>query len=209
MNTGIGDAVNLAWKLAAVVKNNAPATLLDTYEGERIPFAQRLVATTDRGFTIVTSRGRLARVVRRRIVPFLVPLLARLAAFRRLLFLTVSQTLVNYRNSSLSAGTAGKVHGGDRLPWVELGSMGDNFAPLTSVTWQVHVYGDVKHDVREACEDLQLPLHTFAWESGMDRAGFQRGALYLVRPDGYVALADPGADANHLRQYFSLRTLTP
>jgi hypothetical protein len=73
----------------------------------------------------------------------------------------------------------------------------------------VHVYGDVKHDVREACEELQLPLHTFAWESGMERAGFQRGALYLVRPDGYVALADPGADANHLRQYFSLRTLTP
>ena len=50
MNTGIGDAVNLAWKIAAVLKDAAPANLLDTYEPERIRFARRLVATTDRGF---------------------------------------------------------------------------------------------------------------------------------------------------------------
>ena len=34
MNTGIGDAVNLAWKLAAVLKEGAPDNLLDTYEPE-------------------------------------------------------------------------------------------------------------------------------------------------------------------------------
>ena len=39
MNTGIGDAVNLAWKLAAVLNGGAPETLLDTYEPERIGFA--------------------------------------------------------------------------------------------------------------------------------------------------------------------------
>lgn len=205
MNTGIGDAVNLAWKIAAVLKDSAPETLLDTYEPERIPFAQRLVATTDRGFTIVTSRGGFARVVRTRIVPLLVPVVSRLAAFRRLLFRTVSQTLVNYRDSSLSVGTAGRVNGGDRLPWVELGSGGDNFAPLTSVNWQVHVYGEVGGGVGEACAELRLPLHVFAWRHGMQRAGFQNGALYLVRPDGYVALADPSANPDRLRQYFTQR----
>src|SRR5688572_26270154 len=35
MNTGIGDAVNLAWKLAAVLKHEAPESLLGTYEIER------------------------------------------------------------------------------------------------------------------------------------------------------------------------------
>jgi 2-polyprenyl-6-methoxyphenol hydroxylase-like FAD-dependent oxidoreductase len=69
MNTGIGDAVNLAWKLAAVLRGNADASLLDTYEPERIAFAQRLVATTDRAFTGVTSPTWLARLVRLRIVP--------------------------------------------------------------------------------------------------------------------------------------------
>ncbi|MDQ6771257.1 MAG: FAD-dependent monooxygenase [Gemmatimonadota bacterium] len=209
MNTGIGDAVNLAWKLAAVLKNSAPENLLDTYEPERIPFAQRLVATTDRGFTFVTRRGGFAGVVRTRIAPLVVPLLFRLGAMRRLLFRTVSQTQVNYRNSALSAGTAGKVHGGDRLPWADLGSGEDNFAPLISLKWQVHVCGVVPRGVSEACAELRLPLHVFAWQPGMQRAGFQNGALYLVRPDGYVALADQSADPERLRQYFAGRELTP
>ena len=55
MNTGIGDAVNLAWKLAAVVRKGANASLLDSYEPERIAFARRLVATTDQAFTGVTK----------------------------------------------------------------------------------------------------------------------------------------------------------
>jgi hypothetical protein len=37
----------------------------------------------------------------------------------------------------------------------------------------------------------------------MGRRGFIRGALYLVRPDGYVALADPGGDPQRLRPYFT------
>jgi 2-polyprenyl-6-methoxyphenol hydroxylase-like FAD-dependent oxidoreductase len=205
MNTGIGDAVNLAWKIAAVLKDKAPETLLDTYEPERIPFAQRLVATTDRGFTIVTSRGGFARVVRTRIVPLLVPLVSRLGAFRRLLFRTVSQTLVNYRDSSLSVGTAGRVNGGDRLPWVDLGSGGDNFAPLTSLKWQVHVYGEAGSVTREACAELRVPLHVFGWRESMQQPGLQKDALYLVRPDGYVALAEPSAAAERLRQYFAER----
>jgi 2-polyprenyl-6-methoxyphenol hydroxylase-like FAD-dependent oxidoreductase len=45
MNTGIGDAINLAWKLAAVLGGRAPDSLLDSYEAERIGFARRLVAT--------------------------------------------------------------------------------------------------------------------------------------------------------------------
>jgi hypothetical protein len=43
----------------------------------------------------------------------------------------------------------------------------------------------------------------------MQRAGLQKGALYLVRPDGYVALADSRADPVRLRQYFAGRELTP
>ena len=120
MNTGIGDAVNLAWKLAAVLHGRADASILDSYEPERIAFARRLVATTDRAFTGVTSRGALARLVRLRIVPLVIPPLFKLSPVRRLMFRTISQTAVNYRGSSLSEGRAGDVHGGDRLPWVKM-----------------------------------------------------------------------------------------
>src|SRR5271155_2263377 len=57
MNTGIGDAVNLAWKLAAALSGRAPDELLDSYEAERIVFARRLVATTDRAFSFATAEG--------------------------------------------------------------------------------------------------------------------------------------------------------
>ena len=57
MNTGIGDAINLAWKLAAVIGSQADDSLLDSYESERIGFARRLVATTDRVFSFATADG--------------------------------------------------------------------------------------------------------------------------------------------------------
>src|SRR5262245_48984285 len=113
MNTGIGDAVNLAWKLAAVSKGAASDSLLDTYEPERVAFARRLVATTDRVFTIVTRRGPVARFVRTRLAPLLAPMLFRLPPLRRFLFRAASQTGVHYRSSPLSSGKAGAVRGGD------------------------------------------------------------------------------------------------
>jgi 2-polyprenyl-6-methoxyphenol hydroxylase-like FAD-dependent oxidoreductase len=205
MNTGIGDAVNLAWKLAAVLNGGARDSLLATYEPERIGFAHRLVATTDRAFTLVTKQGAVARWVRTRLVPVILPVLLRPAPVRRFLFRTVSQIGINYRNSPLSVGAAGAVRGGDRLPWVETGPGQDNFAPLASLAWQVHVYGKPRPGVAEICAELQLPLHRFEWRRGMQRAGLLRAALYLVRPDGHVALADPHADPERLRYYFDER----
>ena len=43
-NTAVEDAVNLGWKLAAVVRGAAPPTLLDSYESERRPLAERNTA---------------------------------------------------------------------------------------------------------------------------------------------------------------------
>ena len=208
MNTGIGDAVNLAWKLAAVLNAGSAISLLDSYERERIGFARRLVATTDRVFTIVTRRGLLARFVRTRLVPLLAPLVFRLSPLRRLLFRTVSQLAIDYRDSPLSRGSAGSVRGGDRLPWVEIAPGRDNFAPLASQSWQVHVYGHPRPGVTEACAHLGLPIHEFAWEAGMRRAGLRNSALYLIRPDGYVGLADSRADPHRLRRYFEERGLS-
>ena len=200
MNTGIGDAVNLAWKFAAVLQRQAPPAILETYESERIGFARRLVATTDRAFTLVTSRGRLARVVRVHVVRRVLPGLFRSRLVRRLMFRTVSQTRVRYRESALSAGRAGAVHGGDRLPWV-----GDNFGPLTSLAWQAHVYGEPSGEVQRACASRGLALHVFPWRRPMRRAGLARDALYLIRPDGYVALADRGSSADALERYLDTR----
>jgi 2-polyprenyl-6-methoxyphenol hydroxylase-like FAD-dependent oxidoreductase len=217
MNTGIGDAVNLAWKLAAVLRGRATASLLDTYEPERIAFARRLVATTDRAFTAVTSSGALARLMRLRVIPVLAPLLFSSRMLRMLLFRTVSQVNVNYRGSSLSVGRVGSVHAGDRLPWVKADQNGarpngadkDNFAPLKSLDWQLHVYGDAAPEVRALSTEQKLPLHVFPWRAGMKQSGLRRNALYLVRPDGYIAIAVHRNCAETVRSYLAERGLAP
>lgn len=208
MNTGIGDAVNLAWKLAAVLQGRADASLLDSYEPERIAFARRLVATTDKAFTAVTSSGAIARLVRLHIVPLLIAPFFALKAARRFMFRTVSQTAVNYRESSLSEGHAGTVHGGDRLPWVKSAVDGsDNFKPLTLLDWQVHVYGVAASEIQTLCDDRNLPLHVFPWRSEVGRTGLRRNAIYLVRPDGYVALADREGGPAAISSYLNARKL--
>lgn len=200
MNTGIGDAINLAWKLAAVLKSEASPTMLDSFEPERMAFARRLVATTDRVFTFVTKRGAVASFARTKLVPLVMPLLLGTARVRRFFFLTISQIGIRYRESALSSGKAGSVHGGDRLPWVPMGAS-DNFTPLASMAWQAHVYGEPRSSAQGACAGLSLPLHVFQWSAEAERAGLARTAFYLVRPDGYVALADREGSARGLEQY--------
>ena len=209
MNTGIGDAVNLAWKLAAVLQERAPQSILDSYEPERIAFARRLVQTTDRAFSLVTSPSWSARFFRLEVFPLLVAALFKTRAMRRFMFRTVSQTAVNYRGSALSAGRAGGVHGGDRLPWVSLGEDVDNFAPLASIGWQVHVYGKPLPAIESLCGERGLPLHAFPWQPALRGSGLDRDAVYLVRPDGYVGLAEPCGEAAALGAYLDSRGLNP
>jgi 2-polyprenyl-6-methoxyphenol hydroxylase-like FAD-dependent oxidoreductase len=212
MNTGLGDAFNLAWKLAAVLQGCASPRLLDTYEPERIAFAQRLVATTDRVFQLATSDGPLARWIRVNIVPRVMPPLFSLARMRRFMFRTISQTAVEYRHSALSSGGAGRVRAGDRLPWVELGTAvdsADNFAPLATLDWQVHVYGSPAASIVDACKARGILLHAFAWRDEMRAAGLAHDAVYLLRPDGYVAFADPGAGATALSGYLDAWDVRP
>jgi 2-polyprenyl-6-methoxyphenol hydroxylase-like FAD-dependent oxidoreductase len=206
MNTGIGDAVNLAWKLAAVLAGEAGAALLDSYEVERGAFAQRLVATTDRVFSFVTATGAFAGLVRTRVAPVLLPAAIAFAPLRRFLFRTVSQISLNYRGMPLSEGVAGRVHGGDRLPWVPQGAT-DNHAPLKAIAWQVQVYGTAGEELRAACARRGLPLTVFPWTAAYQAAGLGRDALYLLRPDTYVALAQGAADPAALERYFSDRGL--
>ncbi|MHC8382686.1 FAD-dependent oxidoreductase [Pseudomonas sp. LB3P14] len=208
MNTGIGDAINLAWKLAAVLSGGAEAKILDTYETERIAFARKLVATTDRVFSFVTAEGRMADLLRTRLAPFVIPKMASFEASREFLFRTVSQITLNYRGMRLSTGVAGHVHGGDRLPWAHDGE-GDNFESLKCPTWQVHVYGDTSDEMIAWCHEHHLPLHVFDWRPAFEAAGLGRNGFYLLRPDTYVAIADNSADPKVIERYFRDHGIRP
>ncbi|WP_085637761.1 MULTISPECIES: FAD-dependent oxidoreductase [unclassified Pseudomonas] len=208
MNTGIGDAINLAWKLAAVLSGGATPKLLDSYETERIAFARRLVSTTDKVFSFVTAEGRMADLLRTRLAPFLIPKMASFETSREFLFRTVSQITLNYRGMPLSEGLAGHVHGGDRLPWAHDGE-GDNYEPLRHPGWQVHVYGDTSDEMIAWCHAHNLPLHVFDWRPAFETAGLGRNGFYLLRPDTYVAVADNSADPKVIERYLRDHGIRP
>ncbi|UMZ14140.1 FAD-dependent monooxygenase [Pseudomonas sp. MPFS] len=208
MNTGIGDAINLAWKLATVLAGQGDERLLDSYGIERMEFARRLVATTDRVFNFATADGPIAYLVRTRVAPLLLPKIAAFDRAREFLFRTVSQITLNYRGMPLSAGSVGPVHGGDRLPWVSDGGQ-DNFDSLEYLGWQVHVYGVASDALHAWCNAREIPLRVFDWQAAHAEAGLARNALYLLRPDTYVALADRSAEPQVLERYFREQQIHP
>ncbi|GAA2871500.1 hypothetical protein GCM10020220_071010 [Nonomuraea rubra] len=68
MNTGIQDAFNLGWKLAADLHGWAPPWLLDTYHAERHPVGSAVLAMADHLTGLVLSGSRLRLEINRRVM---------------------------------------------------------------------------------------------------------------------------------------------
>ena len=97
MNTGIGDAENLAWKLAMVVNATAEQPLLDSYEAERRPIAAKVLKSTGAAGNLILGNHVVARLLRDRIF---IPLMNR-ASIQRRVWENVSQLKVTYRHGPL------------------------------------------------------------------------------------------------------------
>jgi 3-(3-hydroxy-phenyl)propionate hydroxylase len=64
MNGGMKDAVNLAWKLVAVLRAQAPDSILDSYEAERAPGVRRMVEVSRRLGSVIMPTSRIGAVAR-------------------------------------------------------------------------------------------------------------------------------------------------
>lgn len=104
MNTGIGDAFNLGWKLACVINGNASDRLLDSYEAERRPVTANVVRQTSRNWNILLGRTVYNRMFRDHA---LLRLLGSPAMQRHWLE-TGSQLRVSYRGGPLATITLGE-----------------------------------------------------------------------------------------------------
>jgi 2-polyprenyl-6-methoxyphenol hydroxylase-like FAD-dependent oxidoreductase len=211
MNTGVQDAYNLGWKLASVL-SGASATLLDTYEEERLPVAEHVLAST-------TARGRHwsgtdAARVSERIV----------GAFQgRDPFSDVSQLSIGYRGTSLACDLdeATGIRAGDRAPDAHCSDpatgvsvrlfdlfRGPHFTLLVfgpRPVPQAHEsrFGEVRThriladffngDIGGALLDEMGEAH--------QRYGVDHDGLVLVRPDGYIALTGGAWDDQSVADY--------
>lgn len=117
LNTGLGDAENLAWKLALVASGRAEASLLETYEAERRPIAREVLQSTSAMTRVVTGQSAPARALRDHL---LVPLMNR-PVVQRLIWEQASQLKISYRGGPLGhrspvGWTSRGPRPGDRVP---------------------------------------------------------------------------------------------
>ena len=218
MNTGLQDAYNLAWKLAFVVSGRAGATLVHSYEDERLPVANHLLKRTDRFFSIVVSDRWLVGLLRTRVMPKIMGLALRTAAVQRILFRTISQTGIRYRRSPLSEALAGLPENGprpgDRFPWLRLkfqpnGRLEDLYGKLDDTRFTLLVFGQAAppRGIPELGDRLhiqELPSDP-ANDRELARARIPRPSFYLLRPDGHIGLAGARLDAAATSRYVSER----
>ena len=197
-------------------RDKADPGLLDSYNDERLPVAQRLLKTTDNGFKLVVSDSQLAGLMRTKI-------LARIAAFamsteriQRFAFRTVSQIGINYRRSSFSKALDAlpfeAPQCGDRFPWLHLklrpdGPVEDTFKAFEDRFFNLAAFGQTA----PAAADIGFTDIVRTWtvpadphnDAELARAGIPQPAFYLIRPDGHVGLCGKTIDAAAVRQYLA------
>jgi 2-polyprenyl-6-methoxyphenol hydroxylase-like FAD-dependent oxidoreductase len=176
MNTGIQDAMNLGWKLAAAVQGRAPAWLLDSYEDERHRVGTQVLALTDAFNRLILGRSAIRRAVQARVVRLLV----RFGPTRR--FIAGRLTGI---------GIAYPASGPQPHPWV-----GRRILDLPCVGGRLY---DLMHDGRFVLLDA-TGNNTAAEAAGAAAGQVQvlrcerseltgLPAAVLIRPDCYVAWA--------------------
>ena len=186
MLTGVGDAENLAFKLALVVRGKAREALLDTYEAERRPVATEVL----RGTSAVTRVNIASNPIGRFLRDHVAPRIFGLAVVQRWTTFTASQLWVSYRKGPLG-GRGRKPRRGDRLA--------DTPCRRADGT-ETRLYRELGG--RWA---LMLPADA-ADEDGIDVARRRLGdfvgilrhdgdQVMLVRPDGHLAWRGEHGDA--------------
>jgi 4,5-epoxidase len=178
LNTGIGDAENLAWKLALVVTGRAAPALLDTYEAERRPVAEEVLASTSGMTTTLLGGSRTARLVRDHV---LVPLM-NLPPVQRLIWEQASQLLVSYRRGPLGGRALRGLRPGDRVADVACRRADGSATRLHAELgggWAVLGADRAALDACAAVADERLGAVTRLTGGGSE--------VLLVRPDGHLA----------------------
>ena len=223
MNTGIGDAYNLGWKLASVVKGQARETLLDSYEAERMPFARAILNGSDRAFSLVGDvRNPIAQRVKVIVAPLIFRIVSEVPVLRKWGFWFVSQLWTNYRGSPAveeSEPTGRGPRAGDRAPFgfFEAGSHSGKgiFELLRGTDHHLLLFEGKRPDPRklavagEEIESLlnryEVPVSIYRVPSGNrelhKRYGAGASRLFLVRPDGHIAYSGKISDLVGLRLY--------
>jgi 2-polyprenyl-6-methoxyphenol hydroxylase-like FAD-dependent oxidoreductase len=190
MNTGMQDAINLAWKLALVCRGEAAEEpLLDSYSTERSEIGRQVLANAGRLTQMAMLKGALLQGLRNHMAA----LLFGLPPVRRAMNNVLAELSIGYPDGPLTAVGAhlrGGPAAGARVPPIGQ-PIGAGRAPRFAL------FG-------AACEQSDALIRQFpALLEGEIRAPFTQGGIWLARPDGYVALAAAQGDWQRVAAYLA------
>jgi 2-polyprenyl-6-methoxyphenol hydroxylase-like FAD-dependent oxidoreductase len=210
MNTGIQDVYNLAWKLAFVLQGHASEKLLATYNEERLPNAQQLLAMTDRAFDVMVGSSWLFSFMRTTVLP----LVAKYAMGRdfvgKSIFSSISQIRINYRNGSLSQHNGDKafrIKAGDRMPHflLDRASIYDQLRSpkfhLLDFSDRARSSLDLQQEFGKKYDDLIAFKHIPLSPQITEIFGTIQPFKLLLRPDNYISLIAPEIFSANLKTY--------
>ncbi|MDP1969073.1 MAG: FAD-dependent monooxygenase [Burkholderiaceae bacterium] len=214
-NSGVQDADNLAWKLAAVLQGRAAPTLLESYHEERHQAAQDNVRVTNRTARFLRPADGVERLFRSAALD-----LARKHPFARQLVNTGRMSVPNvYTRSSACEPGGGQSVANVRLRWAD-GSAGEFIDLLQWAAGRLLllVFGDLTPAAAQrlrqlaAASDLRCVqviasgARAAAREHVIDFNGHLQAACHvfghawaLVRPDSYLAATGEAVDTSVLR----------
>ncbi|MHA6624283.1 FAD-dependent monooxygenase [Pseudonocardia sichuanensis] len=179
LNTGIGDAENLAWKLALAVRGLAADGLLDTYAAERRPAAADVLRRTTTNTRALVAEGAVARWVRDHVLVRYLDL----PAVQRQATRAASQLGLSYRRGPLG-GRGAKPRPGDRVrdrPVVRPDGTRSTLTGELGPAW-VLLSGGTAPEPLVAVLDRRLPGST----TPVTDPAWQHPHALLVRPDGHL-----------------------
>jgi 3-(3-hydroxy-phenyl)propionate hydroxylase len=211
-NSGVQDADNLAWKLAAVVQGQAPDALLDSYASEREYAADENIRNSTRATDFITPKSEVSRLFRDAVLA-----LTKRHAFARTLVnsgrLSVATVLrespLNTADADAFAGAmvpgaaaadAPVMREGGGTGWLLRECHVERFTAL------VFGQGEAAERSLQALQTADLPLHIVRVASGgteaelaVQRYDAQPGTVYLLRPDQHVCARWRQPTATHIR----------
>ncbi len=199
MNTGLQDAYNLCWKLAMVAGGYAGDHLLNTYEQERLPVARKLLHSTDRAFSLVTSPKWLPRFYRLYLLPFLFSFIFRFRKWRLKLFSSISQTGIRYVDSDLTVMRITEplaVKAGERFPYLKTAE-GESVYQLMktdyfhALVFAVNNESQLGEEISELSKEKGKLVHMIDLSAEveiMKLLKIKTDTVILVRPDRYIGL---------------------
>ena len=217
MNTGLQDAYNLAWKIALVCQKKASEKLLDTYEAERKPFAQRLVATTDKAFSLILRKNPLIRDGLRFFLPIFIKAGLTQQVVRNLLFKTVSQIGITYRATTPKNATYGDFPEntpmpGDRLPYITYKDREQQTISLQELVSQskflvILLQQNKKVFSVDSLQSSLVETHRIIFSASTEhifkQLGIHHEGCYIIRPDMYIAYRSQDPDIKTIQDYFT------